>query len=110
MVFWDYPEPWVIWVTVTWWFFSWPPKSREIVEFDILFDEDFTWWDASINSNLMDYQNIATHELWHGLWLADLYTWECAEETMYGYSGNWDIIKRSLNSWDIVWIQSLYWE
>lgn len=109
IVFWNYQDEWVIWVTVVWWYYSWSPKNRKIVEFDMLLNDNYTWWDADIDSSLMDFQNIAIHELWHGLWLDDLYTSSCIEETMYWYSDNWETTKRSLNSWDIAGLQSLYW-
>lgn len=109
IVFWDYSTTWVIAVTTVWWYFSWPPSVREIKEFDILFNNNFIWWDASINPTKMDFQNIVTHELWHGFWLDDLYTSSCTEETMYGYSTEGDISKRDLNTWDITGLQKLYW-
>ncbi|NIP29559.1 MAG: peptidase M10A and M12B matrixin and adamalysin, partial [Candidatus Dadabacteria bacterium] len=63
----------VIAVTVIWGYFSGPPSIREIVEFDVLFDTDFTWGNATVNPTLMDLQNIATHEIGHGAGLGDLY-------------------------------------
>ncbi len=107
-VFDNYPENGVIAVTVIWGYFSGPPSTRGIVEFDILFDTDFTWGDATSNPALMDLQNIATHEIGHGAGLGDLYDSACAEETMYGYSENGETKKRDLNTGDISGIQELY--
>ncbi|MCW3992495.1 MAG: matrixin family metalloprotease [Candidatus Bathyarchaeota archaeon] len=109
-VFGNYTEKNVIAVTIIWGYFSGPPKSREITEFDILFDTDFTWGDATVNQSVMDLQNIATHEIGHGLGLADLYDSSASEQTMYGYSTEGEIKKRDLNSGDIAGIQDLYGE
>lgn len=108
LVFGDYPEHGVIAVTVVWGYFSGPPGKRKITEFDILFDTDFTWGDATENPEVMDLQNIATHEIGHGLGLADLYEEACADESMYGYSTEGETKKSDLNTGDIAGIQELY--
>jgi hypothetical protein len=108
-LFGDYPESGVIAVTIVWGYFYGPPKQREITEFDIMFDTDFTWGDAvSEGTNVMDLQNIATHEIGHGLGLADLYDDNCIEQTMYGYAAYGETKKRTLDSGDIAGIQALY--
>ena len=110
MVFGNYPQNGVIAVAIVWGYFTGPPSSRRIVEFDVLFDTDFTWGDATDpeTPDVMDLQNIATHEIGHGAGLADLYDTVCAEETMYGYSNYGDTKKRDLNAGDITGIQKLY--
>jgi len=109
LLFGDYQEDGVIAVAITWGYFRGKPSARKIVEFDILFDTDFTWGDAAtIDPAVMDLQNIATHELGHGVGLADLYETVCAEETMYGYSNYGDVKKRDLNAGDVIGIQTLY--
>jgi hypothetical protein len=108
LLFGNYPEEGVVAVTVVWGYFSGPPSSREIIEFDILFDTDFTWGDATVASSTMDLQNIATHEIGHGAGLDDLYDTVCAEETMYGYSDYGETKKRDLNTGDVTGIQELY--
>lgn len=102
-----YPQSGVIAVTNIW--VSGRGKNKLIVDFDVLFNTASTWqWgDATVNPALMDLQNIATHEIGHGLGLADLYN-TCTAETMYGYSSEGDVGKRTLNSGDIVGIRSLY--
>lgn len=106
LVFGDYSKEGVIAVTVTWGYFSGPPSTRRIVEFDIMFDTDYTWGDATLDNTVMDLQNIATHELGHGIGLADIY--DCELETMYGYSYYGDIEKRDLHTGDISGLQKLY--
>lgn len=108
LLFGDYQQDGVIAVTIIWGYFSGRPSNRRIVEFDILFDTDFTWGDATVNPAVMDLQNIAVHEIGHGAGLADLYNTVCAEETMYGYSDYGETKKKDLNAGDIIGIQQLY--
>jgi hypothetical protein len=107
-VFGDYPQAGVIAVAVVWGYFHGPPGQREITEFDVLFDTDFEWGGATGDDTVMDLQNIATHEIGHGLGLGDLYESSCSEETMYGYSDYGDTEKRDLNTGDIAGIRELY--
>jgi len=102
-------------VTIIWGYFTGPPQLREIIEFDIMFDTDFTWGYAGEtsetqlgNTDIMDLQNIATHEFGHGAGLADLYDSRASEETMYGYSTYGETKKRTLYIGDIKGIQKLY--
>jgi hypothetical protein len=104
----NYPDDQVIAVTVVWGYFSGPPSIRQILEFDILFNTDFSWGDATKDGSLMDLQNIATHEIGHGFGLDDLYDLVCSEETMYGYSYNGETSKRDLANGDITGLQELY--
>jgi len=108
LVFGDYPEEGVIGVAVIWGYFSGPPHSRRIVEFDVLFDIDFAWGDGTLNPAVMDLQNIATHEIGHGVGLGDVYETACSEVTMYGYSTEGETKKRTLEQADVNGIQELY--
>lgn len=108
LLFGDYPQDGVIAVAIIWGYFTGPSGQRKIIEFDILFDIDWTWGDATTDPAVMDLQNIAVHELGHGAGLGDLYDTVCAEETMYGYSNYGETKKRDLNTGDITGIQKLY--
>jgi hypothetical protein len=104
IVFGDYPTEGVIAVTTVWY----NPATKAIVEFDIMFDTDWTWGDAMIDTTKMDLQNIATHELGHGVGLGDVYDTVCSHVTMYGYSDYGETIKRTLEQPDITGLQILY--
>ena len=106
----DYPTEGVIAVTRTWW-----NIYGEIIEYDIMFDIDWPWGDADSNEDgivddntVMDLQNIATHEIGHGIGLLDLYGRPCSDVTMYGRSNYGDITKRDLAEPDIAGLQLIY--
>ncbi|MBI5148229.1 matrixin family metalloprotease [Candidatus Pacearchaeota archaeon] len=102
----DFPQAGVIAVTSIW--IGGTAKNRLIVEFDIEFDTDWNWGDATATSGVMDLQNIATHELGHAIGLGDLYNYVCNQETMYGYSDYNEIKKRTLNTGDLAGLKKLY--
>ncbi len=104
IVFGNYSDPNVIAVTSIWY----SQTTGLIYEFDMLYNSSFAWGDASINPALMDLQNIATHELGHAIGLNDMYNSACAQVTMYGYSSEGDLIKRTLEQPDIMGLQKLY--
>ncbi len=99
----NYPTAGVIAVTYTWYY----SISRRIVEFDISFETDYQWGDAAVYPTKMDVQDIATHEIGHGVGLKDLYN-TCKEETMYGYASYGETKKRTLNAGDIAGIKAIY--
>ena len=99
----NYADSRAIAVTTYWRSFM----GKRLLEFDISFETDYTWGDATIDPSKMDLQNIAVHEIGHGIGLADLYN-SCTQETMYGYSGYGETRKRDLNSGDISGLQNLY--
>jgi len=82
--------------------------SKQIVEFDIKFNTNYKWGDAVVNPAVMDLQDIATHELGHGVGLNDMYNGACNQVTMYGYGSYGEIIKRTLEAPDIEGLLSLY--
>jgi hypothetical protein len=111
----NYGDPNVIAVTTIWY----SRVTNQIVEFDMIFDIDWTWGDAvaQCSSNetftnssctIMDIQNIATHEFGHAIGLGDIYVSSCSEVTMYGYSEYGEVKKRTLEQADIIGLQTLY--
>jgi predicted Zn-dependent protease len=100
----NYQDPNVIALTSVWY----NTRTRAILEFDMSFEEDFKWGDASQDSSLMDLQNIATHELGHAFGMGDVYKDACLAVTMYGYSDYGEIEKRTLEQPDIKGLQTLY--
>jgi len=105
VTFGNYSTKGVIAVTTIWY----NPATKAIVEFDIMFDTDWTWGEMSgATPNVMDLQNIATHEFGHGVGLADVYGSVCSAVTMYGYSDYGETNKRTLEKPDITGLQALY--
>ncbi|MBU1092009.1 matrixin family metalloprotease [Patescibacteria group bacterium] len=95
-------------VTIIWGIFGGPPQGRELVEWDMIFDDvDFDWSMVG-EAGKMDFENIATHELGHSVGMGDLYTDECSEQTMYGYADYGETKKGTLEAGDITGIQELY--
>lgn len=104
ITFGDYPTAGVIAVTTVWY----NPVTKKIVEFDVMFDTDWTWGDATVHPAVMDLQNIAIHELGHGVGLADVYDTACSAVTMYGYSDYGETQKRTLEEPDVKGLLTLY--
>jgi len=106
----DYPTSGVI-AVCRMWVTRGKPSDRRILEFDILFDTDYSWGDATEDSSVMDLQNIATHELGHGIaGLDDIYDEVYSDITMYGYSDYGETKKRTLEQPDIDGLQANYGE
>lgn len=104
IVFGDYADSNVIGVTSIWF----TRRGKQIVEFDMLFNTDFTWGDASVTPAFMDLANIATHELGHAVGMNDIYSDSCSAVTMYGYSDYGETSKRSLEPADITGLEQMY--
>lgn len=93
--------------TIVWGVFSGPLSSRELVEWDTVFNTHYPFGDATINPEVMDYQNVGTHEFGHALGLGHPDN-SCAEETMYAYADFGETKKRTLESGDIAGVNKLY--
>lgn len=104
IAFGNYSNANVIAVTSVWF----TRKNRQIVEFNMLFNEEFIWGNAEINPLIMDLANIATHEFGHALGLDDVYDNVCAAVSMYGYASEGETAKRTLEIPDIKGLQSVY--
>jgi hypothetical protein len=108
-------EPGVIAVTIVWGIFSGPPQWRELVEWDMVFDDvSFNWGNADVTNELtsypvefMDFLNIFVHEGGHAAGLGHPSS-DCTEETMYAYAENGETKKRTLNAGDVAGIKALY--
>lgn len=95
-------------VTIVWGFFRGPPSTRELVEWDQVYDDVDFDWSSSGEPNKMDFEGISTHELGHSVGLDDLYEGTCSEQTMYGYAEYGETKKRTLESGDIAGVSELY--
>ena len=98
-------------VTYVWGYFNAPPRFREIVEVDMIFNTDawLAWGTVEDDGEgVMDVLNIAVHELGHAAGMGDLYDSLAAEETMFGLSQAGETKKRSLYVGDIAGIKNLY--
>ena len=95
--------------------------TKEVAEVDVAMNSDpyFVWsqnyagdevWDFTdtVGAYDVDVQNIMTHEAGHWLVLDDLYATYNSEKTMYGYSDQLELKKRSLESGDKAGIQKIY--
>jgi len=94
-------------VTVVWGYFSGPPKLRELVEWDQVYDQVDYDWSATGEPDKMDFENIATHEIGHAVGMGHPDD-SCIEETMYRYAGFGETKKRTLEAGDKAGIAELY--
>ena len=110
----DIPDQGVIAMAIVWGIWQGPPGQREIVEFDMVFDDEWVWGNAGESNevalgdtSVMDYWNIFTHEIGHAAGMGHPND-SCTEETMYRFSQEGETKKRTLNSGDIAGISALY--
>jgi len=98
-------------------------NTKELIEFDIIFDHDEVWL-ATDDSEVLpdpsdpgdpypatgqfDVWNVATHELGHTLVLDDLRSPKDGALTMHAYTWPGDDVKRTLGLGDILGIQAIY--
>ena len=88
------------------WYYA---NSKEMVEFDIVFDVEETWSTVGA-TDAFDVQNIATHELGHTLVLQDIRSPKDGALTMHAYTWLGDTWKRTLGSGDILGVRAIYGE
>jgi len=94
-------------VTYVWGIFSGPPRGRELVEWNMIYDDvDFDWSDTG-EAFKMDFENIFVHEMGHAFGLGHPDN-TCTDESMYAFAGFGEINKRDLNAGDIAGIDGLY--
>lgn len=94
-------------VTIVWGIFSGPPSARELVEWDMVFDDVDFDWSATGEAGKMDFENIDTHEKGHAKGMGHPDD-SCTEETMYRFAANGETKKRDLHTGDINGINNLY--
>lgn len=95
-------------VTIVWGIFGGRPSNRALVEWDQVYDNVDFDWSSSGETDKMDFENIATHELGHSMGMGDLYESTCDEVTMYGYATEGETKKQTLEEGDIIGISKLY--
>jgi len=106
VMFGDIDDPNAIAVTITWGIFGGKIGARQLVEWDVMFDDaDFEWGNA--DPTKMDFQNIATHEYGHAAGMSHPAN-TCTEETMYAFAADGETKKQDLNAGDIAGIRALY--
>ena len=103
----DISDPGAIAVTIVWGVFSGPPAQRELVEWDMVYDQIDFDWSGNGEAGTMDFENIATHEIGHAAGMSHPPD-TCTEETMYRFADFGETKKRDLNAGDITGIQQLY--
>lgn len=109
VLFADIDSPGTVAVTIVWGIFGGRPNSRQLVEWDQVYDDvDYNFGDATIlGSSVMDLLNIAAHEVGHSAGLGHTSD-SCTQETMYRFVSPGETLKRDLNTGDIAGIKALY--
>lgn len=102
-------SPGTVAVTTVWGIFGGNPSSRELVEWDQLYNDAYQFGDvtASGNNNLMDLLDVATHEVGHAAGMAHPSD-SCTQETMYRFVNYGETLKQDLGTGDIAGIKALY--
>lgn len=94
-------------ITIVWGIFRGPPFARELVEWDMVFDDVDFDWSSTGEAGKMDFENIATHELGHSIGLGHPDD-SCTEETMYRFADFGETKKQTLEAGDIAGASELY--
>lgn len=97
-------------LTILWGIFGGPIEQREIVEYDIIFnDVNFVFGNVDQISTVIDLQAVATHELGHGtVGFADVYTSSCSGATMYGRTSPGSKTQRTIDPDTIISARQAY--
>jgi len=82
--------------------------TGNIREFDIAYNSQHFTWSAAGAAGSMDVGNIGTHEEGHSVGFLDLYGGADANDTMYGYGANGEVIRRTLNLDDVEGAEFVY--
>jgi hypothetical protein len=95
-------------VTTTWYY----PDTGEVVETDTIMSNKYSWYWSGSNtcaySDVYDAQNILTHEIGHWFGLADHYSVDYENNTMYGYGSKTESKKNTLTAGDILGLRAIY--
>jgi len=102
-------------VTIVWYERGGPPSQRDIVEYDMIFDDgDYIWDDVGltsetylVNTAAFDFWGVAAHEIGHAAGM-DHPNNSCLEETMFASATNGETKKRTLHDGDKAGILDLF--
>ena len=105
-------DPGVLGYTIVWSTRTGPPRSRGIVEADIVVEDgEWAWWTGggTIGPAQLDLGAVFRHEAGHYIGLGHTnQTTECAEQTMYPSLASGDASKQSLGVGDIAGVEDLH--
>jgi len=102
-------------VTIVWYERGGPPSQRDIVEYDMIFDDDdYRWANVGqpsetdlVATDAFDFWGIAAHEIGHAAGM-DHPNNSCIEETMFASATNGETKKRTLHDGDKAGILDLF--
>jgi len=101
-------------VTIVWYERGGPPSLRDIVEYDMIFDDEFTWDNLGstsetnlVDTTSFDFWNVAKHEIGHAAGMGHPDS-SCTEETMFAFASPGETKKRTLYDGDKAGILDLF--